>query len=302
MSWVTRLTKLLPVTGIATELVRFDTQAMDNPDISGVEYQQGALAGYELREYLLEKWGRTCAYCKSTNIPLQIEHIVPRSRGGSDRASNLTLSCKDCNQNKGDLTAEEFGYPAVQTQARKPLNDAAAVNATRWALFDTLKETSLPVLASSGGRTKWNRIRFGIPKSHCLDAVCVGDVQCVVGWQSPVLNIRCSGRGSYQRTRLDQFGFPRGYLTRQKAVKGFQTGDMVIVTVPAGKKAGIHKGRVAVRATGSFNIQTSLGVVQGVSHRHCKVIQRNDGYNYHYERMALLPDLKNGVSAPIKSE
>ena len=43
---------------------------------------------------------------------------------------------------------------------------------------------------------------------------------------------------------------------------------------------GLHTGRVAVRASGSFNIQTVEGVVQGISHKHCKVIQRSDGYGY----------------------
>ncbi|EQD45375.1 HNH endonuclease, partial [mine drainage metagenome] len=89
-------------------------------------------------------------------------------------------------------------------------------------------------------------------KSHALDAVCVGSVSEVMGWQKPTLAIKAAGRGSYQRTRLDAFGFPRGYLTREKRIKGFQTGDMVSAKVPAGKKAGIHTGRVAVRASGSF--------------------------------------------------
>ena len=62
-TWVKRLCRFAPVTGISQELVRFDTQALENPDIEGVEYQQGTLCGYEVREYLLEKWGRQCAYC-----------------------------------------------------------------------------------------------------------------------------------------------------------------------------------------------------------------------------------------------
>lgn len=75
-------------------------------------------------------------------------------------------------------------------------------------------------------------------------------------------------------------GFPRGYLTREKRIKGFQTGDMVSADVPKGKRKGVYVGRVAVRATGSFNIQTAQGVVQGISHRCCKVVQRADGYGY----------------------
>lgn len=66
MAWVKRLQHLAPVTSLAQELVKFDLQQLENPEISGVEYQQGTLAGYELREYLLEKWHRECAYCGVT--------------------------------------------------------------------------------------------------------------------------------------------------------------------------------------------------------------------------------------------
>jgi 5-methylcytosine-specific restriction endonuclease McrA len=101
LTWAKRLINFAPVSGIVVETVRFDTQLIQNPEISGVEYQQGELAGYEVREYLLEKWGRTCAYCGTGNVPLEVEHIVPRVKGGSNRISNLTLSCKPCNQAKG---------------------------------------------------------------------------------------------------------------------------------------------------------------------------------------------------------
>ena len=118
---------------------------------------------------------------------------------------------------------------------------------------------------------------------------CVGVVEGVTGWAAPVLAIRCTGRGAYQRTRVTKHGFPRGYLMRHKQVRGFQTGDLVRAAVASGKRAGVHHGRVAVRASGGFNIQTSQGVVQGVGHCHCRVIQRNDGYGYTQVRTAALP-------------
>ena len=108
VSWVKRFTKLAPVTGLSMEQVRFDTQKLQNPEISGVEYQQGTLFGYEVREYLLEKWGRQCVYLGAENVPLEVEHIVPKARGGSTRISNRTLACHTCNQKKGDLPAETF--------------------------------------------------------------------------------------------------------------------------------------------------------------------------------------------------
>ena len=101
MSWVGRYRRWCHITEIVVETVRFDTQLLVNPEINGIEYQQGTLYGYEVREYLLEKWGRKCAYCDAQNGPLEIEHIQPKGRRGSDRLSNLTLACHGCNQSKG---------------------------------------------------------------------------------------------------------------------------------------------------------------------------------------------------------
>lgn len=286
MSWVSRIQRVAPITHLAQELVRFDIQQLENPDIAGVGYQQGELAGYEVREYLLEKWQRKCAYCDVTDVPLQIEHIIPKARGGSNRISNLALACAPCNLRKAahDITLFLAKDPTrlarIQSQAKCPLRDAAAVNATRWKLLNELKATGLLVRTGSGGLTKFNRSRLGIPKTHALDAVCVGAVDVVTQWQKPTLVIKATGRGSYQRTRLTRFGFPRGYLTRQKRIHGFQTGDRVKALVTKGKKIGTYEGRVAVRASGSFNIQTAAGVIQGISHRYCTLIQRSDGYDY----------------------
>ncbi len=305
VSLVERLRKSVPVVAISQELVRFDLQKIETPEIAGVEYQQGTLAGYEVREYLLEKWGRTCAYCGKTDVPLEIDPIHPRSKGGSDRVSNLTLACRPCNERKGNRDVEAFlkKKPDLlknHARAKTPLRDAAAVNATRWPLFERLKRTGLPVETGSGGRTKHNRTRLGLPKTHSLDAACVGKVARVEGGNPPVLGIKATGRGSYQRTRLDAFGFPRGFLTRKKSHFGFQTGDLVHAVVTTGKKIGTYVGRVAVRASGSFNIRTGSGVVQGVSHKACRCLQRGDGYGYslstkNRKASAFLPGINAGV-------
>jgi 5-methylcytosine-specific restriction endonuclease McrA len=282
LTWYHRLVQRCPIRAISLELVRFDIQALVDPEIRGVAYQQGELLGYEVREYLLEKWGRTCAYCRATGVPLQVEHIVPRARGGSDRVSNLTLACEPCNQRKGAQTAAEFGFPLVQVQAQQPLRDAAAVNSTRWALYQALQATGLPVEAGTGGRTKYNRTRRGWPKTHWQDAACVGastPEQLRIATPT-VLQITATGRGLHSRTKLDQFGFPRLRLPHKKRFFGFQTGDMVDAYVPSGIKQGHYVGRVAVRAKGSFNVTTASGTVQGLHHRFVRVLQRADGYRY----------------------
>lgn len=292
-TWVRRLRQRCPITALSLELVRFDTQALVNPEIAGVEHQQGTLQGYEIREYLLEKWGRRCVYCGTTGVPLQVEHIIPRIRSGSNRVSNLTLACGPCNQRKGAQTAAEFGFPHLHAQAQRPLRDAAAMNSTRWAMYQRLVATGLAVEVGTGGRTKYNRARLGLPKTHWLDAACVGasTPERLVITTPLILEIVTTGRGMHSRTKLDRYGFPRLRLPRQKRFFGFQTGDMVVVVVQTGRKQGRYVGRVAVRASGSFNVTIAAGTVQRVHYRWCQVVQRADGYRYatHSSSGFLLP-------------
>ena len=233
-TWVNRFSRLSPVGVISQELVRFDMQAIQNPEISSTEYQQGTLHGYEVREYLLEKWKRTCAYCGAKETPLQIEHILSKSKGGSNRLSNLTLACVACNQKKGHKPIKEFlkqkpeVLKKIQGQAKAPLKDAAAVNSTRWALFERLQASGLPIEVGSGGLTKFNRSQRDLKKTHCLDAACVGKSTPKVlktEGLKPLL-IKAMGHGSRQMCRVDRFGFPRTSAKGNKVFKGFQTGDM----------------------------------------------------------------------------
>jgi 5-methylcytosine-specific restriction endonuclease McrA len=287
-NWMLKLSRLAPLVQIAVETVRFDTQKMQKPEILGVEYQQGELVGYELRKYLLEKWGRECAYCGAKNVPLEIEHIQARSKGGSDRVSNLTLACTPCNIDKGNKDIKEFlkrkpkRLKKIQAQAKAPLRDAAAVNATRYATGNALKNFGLPITFSSGGRTKFNRIKLGYSKDHWIDAACVGESgsHVVIPKTITPLIITAKGRGSRQKCRMNQYGFPRTGPKKYKRVKGFQTGDIVKAIVTKGKKIGTYVGRVVVRAKGSFDIGSSEEKVGGISYKYCRLIQRTDGYEY----------------------
>ncbi len=286
-TWVNKLRKFAPINAISQELVRFDMQLMGNPDIQGKEYQQGTLAGYETREYLLEKWNRQCAYCGASYVPLQIEHIHPRAKGGSNSITNLTLSCQKCNTKKGTKDIKNFlkkdplRLEKILNQAKIPLADAAAVNTTRFAVLEVLKATGLPVETGSGGLTKFNRCQQNIEKSHWLDAACVGK-------STPILNIKCvkpllitaSGHGTRQSCRTDKFGFPNRHCSRIKFHFGFQTGDIVKAILTKGKKVGKYVGRIATRASGNFNISTKNGLIQGISYKYCTFIHKKDGYSY----------------------
>jgi hypothetical protein len=94
------------------------------------------------------------------------------------------------------------------------------------------------------------------------------------------LLIAANGHGTHQLCRTDKYGFPSCHCSRTKFHFGFQTGDIVKAVVTSGKKIGQYVGRIATRATGSFNISTKNGLVQGISYKHCKHIHKKDGYSY----------------------
>ena len=76
---------------------------------------------------------------------------------------------------------------------------------------------------------------------------------------------------------------------QQSRVRGFRTGDMVKVVVPAGKKAGTYVGRVAVRTAGRFNVTSSTGTIQGIAAKYCQLLQQRDGYTYAKGESDFLP-------------
>lgn len=88
-------------------------------------------------------------------------------------------------------------------------------------------------------------------------------------------------------------------MPRVKKHYGFATGDLVKAVVPKGKNAGTHMGRVAVRSSGSFNITTATGTVQGINYKYVRLLQPADGYNYTLKggTRDSSPRLKPGVSS-----
>jgi hypothetical protein len=171
----------------------------------------------------------------------------------------------------------------IKARLKAPLKDAAAVNATRYAIGDALKSVGLPVSFWSGGRTKFNRTNQDYPKDHWIDAACVGADGAHVGLdpQASALTITATGRGQRQVVRSDKFGFPRGGAGRVKRVEGFQTGDLVTLDQPRGKYAGTHTGRLSgIRATGQLDIKTREGAKITAAWSRFTLVQRGDGYAY----------------------
>jgi 5-methylcytosine-specific restriction endonuclease McrA len=296
LTWVKRLCRYAPVSSVTVEHVKFDTQLLQNPDISGVEYQHGTLFGYELRGYLLEKFDHQCAYCggASGEAVLNIDHVVPRSRGGSNRVSSLALACRICNEAKGNRMPEEWlkeltassgeldrirarRFPEVLKRLQQPLRDAAAMNVVRWVIVERLKSLDLPLELGSAALTRRNRLEQGYPKNHWIDAACAGQSGACVRLDPgmSVLRVEAKGHGKRQRCITDRYGFPKSHAPDARSHMGFRTGDLVRADIPRGRYAGTHVGRIAIRHRPSFRLNGF-----DVHPKHLRLLQRGDGYAY----------------------
>lgn len=93
---------ILPITSITIETAKFDIQKIMNPEISGVEYQQGNMYEYQnIRSYLLAREKGLCQLCKKKfdkNSPSHMHHCKQRKDSGSDRVENLAILHKKCHE------------------------------------------------------------------------------------------------------------------------------------------------------------------------------------------------------------
>jgi len=287
VNFAKKYAKLIPLKKAVVERVSFDTSSMTNGEkLYGVEYQNGELKDTKLRNFIFMKHDYQCAYCGS--VGEEIEHIVPRSKGGTNSVQNLTLSCRKCNISKGNLSLKAFGKKIGKElkyfEPRKTPKDASIIQSARTY---TLKELAkdFEVTTGEGWETYFNRKDRELPKTHYYDALCIGENYKYKIVTNKVLEIKAQGRGNRQMCRMDRFGFPRTKAKGSKIVKGFQTGDIVKAVVTKGKKIGTYLGKIAVRVSGNFNITSNAVTVQGINYKYCTTLQKGDGYAYAYSNI-----------------
>ena len=236
---INHIHRYFPIETIIVETAEFDIQKIKNPDISGIEYQQGTLQGYNIRNYLLEKHGRKCFYCGKAVSGFEVEHMLPKSKGGSNRIDNLTLSCHDCNEKKGTLTAEEFirqTLPVKKAASKlKQLPNEirlfkymAYMNTTRWALYDTIKERYPNVKMTYGYITKYNRIQAELPKAHHIDAKCITGFPTVPSIDQTVVKVKMRRHNRQLHRATFSKGHVRKVASLPTTVFGFQLYDIVL--------------------------------------------------------------------------
>ena len=287
---VDTMRKLYPISEIRTEYLRFDTQLMQNPDIQGVEYQQGTLHGWQLRHYILHRDNWQCRYCDKPSTEknrLELDHVVPVSRGGPSVVGNLVTACRKCNQKKGNQRVEDFlsSDPQRLTDVKNqleqvvPLTPAGQLNSTMPAILEVLEATGLTVTISDGASTAYTRSQLGIVKSHVNDAACLDLTEEVADLTNKVTVLKRQGRHRRQSINCDANGSPasknftdysslprcqQGYTTPPahstgpRRLHGMASGDLVRIrgrtgraTVHINGRRAVIKGKPAVTAKAS---------------------------------------------------
>mgnify|MGYP000956701768 CR=1 FL=1 len=300
INFVRKLKRFLNISNIEIERVGFDVAQMSSEKpLYGADYRQGALYQTELRSFLFKKHNGRCVYCG--NKAEEVEHVIPKSKGGTDSPYNLVIACRKCNELKGKLSLKEFGKlmnkDFSHLEPKELPKHAAIVQSARNYMFQEIAKIVSNTAGYDAWLTKYNREELNLAKQHYYDALSVGEIKDYKFLTDKVLIISAKGRGSRQMCRMDRFGFPRTSAKASKSVKGFQTGDIVKAVVPSGSKQGEYLGRVAVRSRGYFNIETKDGSTkQGIGYKFCRLLQRNDGYSYDYKERDFLSAMNCRVS------
>ena len=208
---------ILPVSEITVEVAAFDIQKIKNPEISGVEYQNGEQKGFwNVREYVLYRDNHTCQACngKSKDKILNVHHIESRQTGG-DRPDNLITLCETCHK------AYHSGKIDLKVSKHKNFKAETVMSILRWKIVNKLRELGNIVNITYGYITKSSRIMLGLEKTHANDAFCIAG-----GELQEKTNIL---KGSYTRrqnrcTQLNRKGYKPSI---KKTTYKFQPKDLV---------------------------------------------------------------------------
>lgn len=173
---IKKLSKIIPITNIIVEVGQFDTQALINPNIQGKEYQNGDMKGFDtVKEYVKIRDNYQCHYAKlRPDIPcsgkMTVDHIIPKSKGGTDNPTNLVCCCEEHNRQKDNLLYKEFtgkNPPAIRN-----FKATAFMNVLRDYLVSKLQEIA-PTEYTFGLYTRRKRKEWNLEKSHINDAIAI---------------------------------------------------------------------------------------------------------------------------------
>lgn len=274
--------KILPITKVVVEVAQFDIQKIKNPDISGVEYQQGEQLGWaNVREYVLFRDGHKCQCYKgrSSDVILNVHHIESRKTGGN-APNNLITLCEHCHKSyhQGKIQLPKTIHRGMS------FRDAAFMGIMRWAFYNKLKALYQNIKLTYGYITKNTRIKNDIAKTHTADAYCIaGNVKAErLGYEYLRKQVRRHNRKLHRE--LPAKGNIRRAAQAGHFVKGFCLNDTILAK---GQKWFIR----GMRQKGSFVLKHLDGTKLEISPSKIVFLRHNNSYLVERREVTLISTL-----------
>ena len=312
LTTIRHLMGIYPIAAINIESCKFDPRLLRDPGVHGKEYQRSERGQMQIREYVLQRDHRTCQYCGKRNRRLEVDHVVPKSRGGPYRVSNLITACRDCNQRKDSRSVREFlaaepkKLRRVLRQVKQTLASAAHMNRLMPLLITRLKNDVLSTIEHDAVTTAHTRYRLGIQKTHVNDAACLGEPSAISNVPDTIHVIEAVGHGRrrmlwssskhgtpryqpgvegknsayrvYCRLSRDRQGYTvtPGHRLRWRRAKGLTSGDLV-------RYHHSHHGIVRGYAVmADRNTRVRAKGYRSATLQRAIVLARNNGYRHHF--------------------
>lgn len=280
---IDKFVSLVPNPKLFIEVGKFDTAKMIDPDIEGIEYQQGQTYGYyDTRYYVFARDNYTCQVCHKSGI-LQTHHIVYKSNGGTDRADNLITVCNKChsyeNHQKGGIL-----YKWQQEHKKvKQYKEPPFMNIVRKRVFSKYPKAHI----TYGSITTPKRKELGLSKTHYNDAIVISGIKQINQDESEYFifqQFRKKKRSLHEATARKGRKTPNREAKRNskntKEAYGFYLNDKVSVNGEMGYVVGFCKDGCYVK-----NIDDEYIVLEGktykqISPKQINFISHNNNWRY----------------------
>lgn len=282
--WIEKFTALLPKPILHIEVGKFDVQKMLNPDIQGIDYQQGQIFSYhDVRYFVFARDNYTCQVCKQKNKILNTHHIVYRSHGGSDRADNLISVCTDCHTHDNHQEGAILWRWMVEGKKLSSYKETTFMNIVRKRIFNRYPEAYI----TYGSETTPKRKALGLDKSHYNDAIAISGVEVIGNNPSDIFRVvqfRKKKRSLHEATARKGRKEPNRAAKRNKkntpSSKGFLLNDKVKVFNQIGFITGFTSGGAYVKDLNGHYITIPNKTYKQVGFKKLLFISHNNNWQW----------------------
>ena len=254
---INKLKRIFPIDDkdITIETGNFDIQKIENPDITGIQYQQGSMFEYQnMRSFLMAREHGKCQLCGKEFFKgnsSHMHHVIPKSRGGTDREKDLALIHEKCHKK---LHKNRLFH---LLKGNKTYKDAHFMNTTRGKFRKIFSDCNL----TNGSETFVKRNILRLEKTHYNDAFVIAGGTC----QTKTLPIFLGQKHRNSRVlQINRKGFKPSIRRKRYSIQPY---DIVTIHNKKYVSKGCHDYGKAITCTDGVNeLNFNIKKVEKVFH------------------------------------